>query len=185
MKNQVILVAFLLVSSASIFAQSKYFTKNGHIDFFSSTPVEDISAVNDKVTSILDIETGKLDFAVLIKAFEFEKALMQEHFNENYMESDQYPKSTFKGQIDNIADVNFSNDGSYSVTVSGDLTIHGVTKPVSTRGTIDIVAGKIAANSKFTVAVADYNIEIPKLVKDNIAKNIDITVAIKYQPYNQ
>ena len=185
MKRQFFLFALLLVSSATIFAQGKFFTKNGHIDFFSSTPMENISAANDKVTSVLDTETGKLDFAVLIKAFEFEKALMQEHFNENYMESDKFPKSTFKGQIDNISDINFKNGGSYSVTVSGDLTIHGVTKPVTARGTLDVSEGKIVATTKFSVAVADYNIEIPKLVRDQIAKNIDISVAIKYQPYTQ
>ncbi|HRI26478.1 MAG TPA: YceI family protein [Chitinophagales bacterium] len=184
-KNWLFLALFTVLATANVFAQGKFFTKNGHIDFFSATPMENISANNDKVVSILDTETGKLDFQVLIKAFEFEKALMQEHFNENYMESDKFPKSTFKGQIVNLSDVNFSKNGTYQVKVSGDLTIHGVTKAVQAPGTITVKDGTITATSKFTVAVADYNIEIPKLVKDNIAKNIDINLSMNYQPYKQ
>ncbi|OWY21743.1 YceI family protein [Sphingobacteriales bacterium UPWRP_1] len=183
MKKQVlVLVLVAVVSAANVFAQGKYITKNGHIEFFSATSMENIAASNDKVSSVLDTQTGKLDFALLIKAFEFEKALMQEHFNENYMESDKFPKSTFKGQVVNIADVNFTKNGTYKVTVKGDLTIHGVTKAVEVPGTITVKDGAISANSKFEVAVADYNIEIPKLVRDNIAKTIAVTVAMNYQP---
>ncbi|OWY22184.1 YceI family protein [Sphingobacteriales bacterium UPWRP_1] len=186
MKKQIVVLVLLAVVSAStVFAQGKYMTKNGHIEFFSATPMENIAANNDKVSSVLDSQTGKLDFALLIKAFEFEKALMQEHFNENYMESDKFPKSTFKGQVVNISDVNFSKNGTYNVTVKGDLTIHGVTKTVETPGTITVKDGTVSANAKFSVALADYNIEIPKLVRDNIAKTIAITVAMNYQPYEK
>ncbi len=176
----------LLFAFAPTYAQTgKFFTKEGHISFFSEAPMEKIEAENYKATSVLDTETGKMEFAVLIKAFEFEKALMQEHFNENYMESDKYPKGVFKGAIENIGDVNFAEAGTYTVKVAGDLTIHGVTNPVTTEGVIEVGAENIKANSSFIIAVADYDIEIPAVVKDNIAKEVEIKVEMDYQPFKR
>ena len=105
---------------------------------------------------------------------------MEEHFNENYMESDQFPKAAFKGNITDIAKVNFTANGSYIVSVAGDLTIHGITKKISATGTITVKAGKIAATSRFPIKPSDYNISIPKVVKDNIAETIDVTVSCTY-----
>jgi len=119
---------------------------------------------------------------VLIQGFKFDKALMQEHFNENYMESTTYPKAKFKGKIDNLSSINFKKDGDYNATVSGQLEIHGVTKPVTATGVISVKGTNISAKSKFSVAVADYGIEIPKVVAENIAKNVDINVHADYQP---
>lgn len=161
------------------FAQ-KLYTKNGHISFFSKTSMENIQADNNQVLSVLNTQSGELQFSVIIKSFHFEKALMEEHFNENYLESDKYPKSTFKGTITDISKVNFTADGSYPVTVSGDLSIHGATNKVNTKGTINIKGGKVTATSTFTVALADYKITVPKLVEANISKTIEIKINCLY-----
>jgi len=105
---------------------------------------------------------------------------MEEHFNENYMESEKFPKSTFKGTITDVSKINFSKDGTYPVTVSGDLTMHGVTKNVNTAGNINISAGKITSTAVFKIALADYNISIPRVVEANISKTIEITINCLY-----
>jgi hypothetical protein len=177
MKNIVSIFLFLLAIQTQA---QKIYTKNGSISFFSKTPLENISADNNQVTSVLNQQTGDLQFSVVIKAFHFQKALMEEHFNENYMESDKYPKAIFKGIIADIGKVNFAADGHYPVTVSGDLTLHGATNKVSVAGTIQVKSGSISAVSSFTIKPADYKISIPKLVKDNIAESINITVNCLY-----
>src|SRR5688572_18821627 len=136
------ILLLVLVIGNTAFAQ-KYFTKSGSVNFFSKTPMENIDATNKKATCVIDSKTGQIEIALLMKAFEFEKALMQEHFNENYVESDKYPKATFKGNITNIASVNFTKDGSYPVDITGKLTMHGVTKDMKTKGSIIVKNGKI------------------------------------------
>lgn len=178
MKNLIVIV--LLLSSQWAVGQ-KYFSKTGKISFHSDAPLEKIEAHNSTASTVLDATTGNIEWAVLIQGFKFDKALMQEHFNENYMESTTYPKAKFKGKIENISSVNFKKDGDYNVNVSGQLEIHGVTKPVSTTGVISVKGGALSAKSKFSVALADYEIEIPKVVADNIAKNVDINVQADYQ----
>ena len=179
MKNLIIVVLLL---SAQWAVGQKYFSKTGKISFYSDAPMEKIEAHNSTASTVLDISTGNVEWAVLIQGFKFEKALMQEHFNENYMESTTYPKAKFKGKIDNLSDVNFKKDGDYNVNVSGQLEMHGVTKPVNATGVISVKGGNISAKSKFSVAVADYGIEIPKVVAENIAKKVDINVQADYQP---
>ena len=164
------------------FAQDKYFTKSGQITFFSGTPLENIEATNNSANSVLDTKTGKMEFALLMKAFKFEKALMEEHFNENYVESGKYPKATFAGRITNLDAVDFKKNGTYKVNVKGNLTIHGETNEVEVPGTLTVESGKIKANAVFNVAPDDYKIEIPKLVKDKIARQIKVTVNLNYQP---
>ena len=159
----------------------KVFTKNGKISFFSKTDMEDIAADNNQVMSVLNTQTGELQFSVLIKSFKFEKALMEEHFNENYMESNKFPKASFKGNIDDKSKVDFGKDGTYKVTISGDLNIHGVSKKVSAvPGTITVKDGKPTGTSKFNVKLADYEISVPSVVKKNIAETIDISVSCLY-----
>jgi len=160
----------------------KYMTKNGYIGFYSHTPMEDIKGDNNQVVGALDISTGEMVFQALIKSFHFDRALMEEHFNENYMESDKFPKSVFKGKISNLKDVDFSKNGIYNVTVEGDLTIHDVTNKISAQGTIEVVSGGINANSKFKVVPEDYKINIPGVVKDKFEKSLEVTVAMKYTP---
>jgi hypothetical protein len=177
-------IFFLIAISFFFLAANgqKFMTKNGYIGFFSHTPVEDIKADNNQVAGVLDISTGELVFQVLIKSFHFEKALMEEHFNENYMESDKFPKSTLKGKIINLSDVDFTKPGKYDVTVEGDLNIHDVTNKVSVKGTIEVVTEGINATSKFNIVPEDYKISIPGVVRDNIAKNLEVTVTMKYSP---
>lgn len=179
MKNLIVLLALML--SAQFAMGQKYFSKTGKISFYSDTPMEKIEATNSTASTVLDIGTGNFEWAVLIQGFKFEKALMQEHFNENYMESTEFPKAKFKGKIDNLSAVNFKKDGDYNVTVTGQMEIHGVTKPVTVPGVISIKGGNISAKSKFSIAVADYGIEVPKVVAENIAKNVDVTVQADYQ----
>lgn len=163
-------------------AQERYVTRTGEISFFSSTPMENIEAVNHKATSVFDASTGAVEFAVLIKAFEFEKALMQEHFNENYMESNTYPKSTFKGKMTGVTAADLAKPGTYEVTVDGDLTMHGVTKHVTTKGTITVdPSAAVKAASTFNVNPEDYGIKIPSVVRGKIAEQIQVKVALMYQ----
>ena len=160
----------------------KFMTKNGYIGFFSHSAMEDIKADNNQVAGVLDISTGEMVFQVLIKSFHFEKALMEEHFNENYMESDKFPKSTFRGKITNLSSVDFTKQGKYDVTVEGDLNMHDVTNKISAKGTVEVVQGGINAVSKFNIVPEDYKIIIPGLVRDHIAKTLEISVNMKYAP---
>jgi len=179
--KHIAILFFLLIAGYSANAQ-KYMTKNGFIGFYSHTPMEDIKADNNQVAGVLDAGTGEMVFQVLIKSFHFERALMQEHFNENYMESEKYPKATFKGKITDLSAVNFSKNGTYAVTVDGDLTIHNVTNKISIKGTIEVITGGINASSKFNIVPEDYKIEIPSVVREKISKNLEVTISMKYTP---
>lgn len=180
-KNLIVLMAMVLSVSVS-FAQSKFYTKTGKISFYSKAPLEEIEGKNKTVTAVLDSKSGALQFAVQMKGFEFEKQLMQQHFNENYVESDKYPKAEFKGTITNNSQINYSKDGTYTAKVKGKLTIHGVTKDVESTGTLKINGGKIDANSVFNVLISDYNIKIPAIVKDKVSNTIKITVDCDLEP---
>lgn len=158
----------------------KYMTRNGFIGFFSHTPMEDIKADNNQVASVLDAGTGEIVFQVLMKSFKFERSLMEEHFNENYVESEKFPKSSFSGKIIEPSTLDLAAKGKYEVVVEGDLTIHGVTKKVSAPGTIEVTADGITATSKFIISPEDYNIEIPGVVRDKIAKELEVSVEMKY-----
>ncbi len=160
----------------------KYFTKSGLISFYSDTPIEKIEALSKSAVAVLDTESGQIEFSVLIKSFHFEKALMEEHFNENYMETPKYPKSTFKGQVQDLSKVNFKKKGSYPIKVIGDLTMHGVTKKVTADGKINVTENEIECLSEFNVAVADYKISIPSVVRESIAKSVKITVKAQLVP---
>ena len=185
MKYKIILAVAVILSGFSASSQKLFYTRNGHIDFFSSTPMENIKADNNKVSSVVDVTTGDLEFSALIAAFQFEKALMQDHFNENYMESEKFPKATFKGKITNLDAVKFSEDGTYTADVSGNLTLHGVTKEINTKATFIVKDGKFKGQSSFVVKPEDYNIDIPKLVREKIAKEIKVTVETNYEPLNK
>jgi polyisoprenoid-binding protein YceI len=177
MKNKKITVLLVLMSIAgSLFAQDKYFTKTGRIEFYSQATVENITAKNKTVTAVLDTKTGGLQFSVPMKGFEFEKALMQQHFNENYIESDKYPKGEFRGTITNNSSIGYGKDGSYPATVKGKMSIHGVTQDVEATGTIKVQDGKLQLNSVFNLQLSDYHISIPAIVKDHISNTVKITV---------
>jgi len=181
-----IFIILLLILSSSISAQETYYTKTGTIDFFSSTPLEDIKAVNNEVVSILKTESGELTFGLMINSFKFENGLMEEHFNENYMESEKYPKAKFEGKIENIDEVDFKTNGTYTVNVTGKINIHGVIRK------LDPTVAKIIVNNEEVSAVSfirlkpeDFQIEIPALVRDNIAKIIDVNIKVNYEIYGK
>jgi polyisoprenoid-binding protein YceI len=175
MKKLLLTIAIINVALWSQ-AQS-YFTKNATISFVNKSTVETIEATNKAVTTVIDAKTGALAFSVQIKSFTFSKALMQQHFNDNYMESGKFPKAEFKGTITNNADVKYTVDGTYTAKVTGKLTMHGVTKDVSTTGKIVVKGGKVSATASFTVTLSDYKIKDDKIGKTttiNIATN-DLT----------
>lgn len=175
-------IFFLLIvffSASSAYGQ-KYFTKTGSVHFLSEAPLEKIEASNDNAYVVIDAASGQIEWSVLIKGFKFAKALMQQHFNENYMDSDQYPKANYKGTIEK--GINLTKDGTYDVQTSGNITIHGITRPLSTSGRIVINNGKVNASSSFNLTIADYNINVPKVVRDNIAKTVKVTVNAELQP---
>ena len=181
MKKNLILALILLLSTVT-FAQDRFYTKTGKIDFFSKASLEDIEAKNKTVTAVIDSKTGAIQFSVQMKGFEFEKQLMQQHFNENYVESDKFPKGEFKGTITNKSDIKYTTDGTYTAKVKGKLTIHGVTKDVETTGTVKVAGGKLDATSAFNILLSDYDIKIPAVVKDKISNSIKITVDCKLEP---
>lgn len=183
MKNLILFFcASLLVISTQ--AQDKFFTKTGKVNFDATAPQspEDIAGVNKSVVCVLDSKSGNIQFAVLMKGFEFQRALMQEHFNENYVESDKYPKTEFKGIIVNNNVVSYLKDGSYNATVKGKLTIHGETKDVEAKGNILVKGGKISASAEFVIQLSDYKITIPQLVADKVSKTAKIGIDCSLEP---
>jgi len=173
---------FVLSLLAASLSAQKYYTKTGHISFYSHTVIEDITADNNNVVSVLDVETGQIEFRLKMTEFIFEKKLMQEHFNENYVESETYPDAAFKGKIEDISSVNLNKRGLYPVKVTGDMTIHGVTKKVSAEGNLEVMAGGLLARSEFFLNPEDYKIDIPGLVREKIANELSIKVEMKYLP---
>jgi polyisoprenoid-binding protein YceI len=178
MKTLKLTIAILILAATTTYGQ-RYITKTGHIWFHSEAPLETIEAHNNQVNSALDLTTGAFVFKVLMKSFIFEKALMQEHFNENYVESDKFPNATFQGKVTNIDDIDFQKEGSYDAEISGELTIHGITNKVDANGTFDVHPDMIAGTSKFTLLIADYNISIPGAVAGKISEEIEINVDLK------
>lgn len=176
MKKFVLILIGIIFISANIYGQ-EYMTRSGYIWFYSQTPVEDIKAHNRQVACILNTETGEVGVTLLMKSFEFKKALMQRDFNRQYVESDKYPKATFEGKITDLSKVDFSESGKYKVPVSGKLTIHGVTNKINTEVTLTVKEDNvIAAKAMFIASPADYDIDIPKVMRDNIAKEIEVNV---------
>lgn len=186
MKNLVLTLGVVLIAFSGLKAQS-FITKTGHAQFFSETVAENITANNYKMVSTLDGKTGAMVFSVPIQSFEFEKALMQKHFNtENFMDSKNHPKAKFKGKITNIGDVDFTKGGTYKVTVSGDMTIRGITKSITEKGTLLVKGDDVLAKSTFNVTIADYGIGKPtkKSKKDNVADVVKVSVDLNYKPKN-
>lgn len=186
MKKIVTSILLSVVVVGTTFSQSKFFTKSGNISFYSVAEQENIEAHSNRAISIFDKESGAVEFSVLIKSFQFEKALMQEHFNENYMESEKFPKATFKGVSEELKKIDFTKDGTYVINLSGNLIIHGETKKITTPMTFIVKKGVISATAEFNVLVKDYNIKIPNVVGKKIAEEILIKINIKdYQPHKK
>lgn len=163
--------------------EDRYISNKSHVKFFSSTPVEDIEAHNYKSVSTINVETGEVIFSVPMQSFEFEKALMQEHFNQKkFLHTKKYPKAKLKGKISNLESIDFSKDGSYDGTFKGKMTIRGETNPIEAKGTLLVDGESIRLESDFDLTLADYGIAFKKgKPSTNIAKTIKVTVVSEYE----
>ncbi|MCK0160519.1 YceI family protein [Allomuricauda sp. F6463D] len=175
------LTLFMALFIGLAHGQEKYITKQGNISFYSHSPVEDIEAENNQVLSIVDTSDGEIAVSLLIQSFIFEKSLMQEHFNENYMESHKYPKAIFRGKILELGDL---TENDKTATIQGELTIRGISKPIETTANIKKMDDSIVLTGSFLVEVKDYKIKIPSIVANNIAKTIKVSFELIHQPYN-
>jgi len=171
------LLMILIVSTHQLMAQ-KYSCRDGYVKFFSEAPMEDIEAHNNEGTSIFKANTGEVAFSVPIKGFTFDKSLMQEHFNEKYMESDKFPNTTFKGSITGYSQ---GQPGWQDATANGEFTIHGVTKNVDIEGEVQFSGNQCTMKATFPVRLEDYNIKIPKVVFYNIAEVVEVTINFDYK----
>lgn len=176
MKKVVFLV--LLLGCCSLTSAQSFKSTRSETSFFSSAPLEDITAMNTKGTSLFNGETGAIAFVVPIKGFQFRKSLMQQHFNENFMESDKYPQATFQGKV---LGYDLGVKGVQEAWAEGKLSIHGVTRNIKVKGNISREQGRLKLESKFPIKVADYEVEIPRVVFYNIAEEVEVTVMFLYQ----
>ncbi|HTM99828.1 MAG TPA: YceI family protein [Pedobacter sp.] len=175
LKNTRLLLVLLLGLSSSLQVGAQTYTgKNIKFNIFSSTPIEDIKAVSNTGVAVLLVQKQELSIQVAIKSFEFDKKLMQEHFNENYMESDKYPYAKFKGIID--PKIDWTKDGEYNVTAKGTLTVHGVDQARTINGKITIKNKTASLNATFNVACAAHQIKIPSLMFTKIAEIIQVKI---------
>jgi len=175
MNKLIILVALFLTGTTGAYSQL-YSTRTGFIGFYSKTALEDIKGENNQVYAVIDAGKKNIAFQALLKGFIFPKELMQEHFNENYVESDKYPKTTFTGTY--TGEVPLNKDGIYNVTVKGSLTLHNVTKTIEEPATLEVKGGKLSGKSDFKLKPEDFNISIPSLVRDKIAKEVTVHIQI-------
>jgi polyisoprenoid-binding protein YceI len=183
MKKIITSIALLFLVLGQSKAQNLYSTNGGETSFFSSTPVEDISAVNKTVQSILNTTTGEIVVQMAMKQFTFPNKLMQEHFNENYMESEKYPKAIFKGKINEMID--YSKSGTYDISATGDFTIHGIARPRTLKGKLTVAQGSISIMSEFDVSLTDHKIDVPKIVFVKIAQTIKVKNSLVLLPYKK
>jgi polyisoprenoid-binding protein YceI len=176
--KHLLIVSLLTIAGLTAQAQKIFQTKSGKVSFYSAAPLENIEAVNNLADSKLST-SGQVTFIIPIKGFRFANATMEDHFNENYMESDKYPKAMFLGTITNIKDIDLGKDGTYTTSATGTLEIHGQKRTVIIAGTIEVKQGKPVIKTKFKVKLADYNIK-GAWIDSKIAKEIEITVDCKY-----
>lgn len=177
------LILICLLFSTQLIAQ-QYYSKKGQVSFFSEAPIENIEAVNKDVSAIIDSQSGGFAFRLKIQDFTFPSSLMQEHFNESYLESDKYPLSTFTGSIADISKLDLSSR--QTLTVKGSLSIHGITQETEMVAYAQIINGELHISSTFDVVLEDYDIDIPKIMMYKIAEVIKVAVDIKLQNrYNE
>ena len=184
MRIKLLFLLFALAFQLSVFAQERYFTKSASIVFDADGPMDDIEKIHAKTTTatcVADAGSGQMEWAVNIRSFKFENALMEEHFNENYLESDKFPKATFKGYIAEPAKVKWKEDGVYPVKVQGKMTIHGVSRDIATSGKITVKNKQISASAEIEIGLADYDIKIPSVVGFKIAKTAKVAIEAKLE----
>jgi polyisoprenoid-binding protein YceI len=173
-----LVVILILLASVNGMSQ-KYSIEKSRVVFFSEAAIENIEATNTKSVSIFNVTTGEIVFSIPIPEFEFEKSLMKEHFNETYLESEKYPKALFQGKLSGY---NSQSSAVQSVNGIGKLTIHGVTREVEIPGSVETIDGKLIAKSRFMIHLKDYNVKVPKLLWQNIAEDVEVTVEFTYKP---
>lgn len=184
------LVAFILtLLSLSAFAQddkyaNTYVCQKGKIHFFSATPMEDIEATSNTAVCVINTQTKKVYAKVQQASFNFKDKLMQEHYNENYMESDKFPAAVLDMAI--VEDIDFTKDGTYDITLKGTLEMHGVKNEREIKGKITIKGGApTQATAIFDVLLANHNIKVPKAVTVNIAESIRTDVEFFLEKYKK
>ena len=176
------MLLLVVLSVAQTAAAQRYITKTGKVSFYSDAPLEKIEAVNHQVNCALDTRSGFFVVKLLMRSFVFEKALMQEHFNEEYVESDKYPNAFFKGKVTNLKEIDFSKPGVYPAEIEGEMTIHGKTNKVKAKGTFTVSKDGILVKGKFPLKIADYGISVPGAVTGKIAEVMEITTDIHLKP---
>lgn len=177
--KRISLITLLLITSLMSYSQ-RLMDSKAYIRFFSEAPLEDIEAINEKGLGALDMSAGKVAVSMNMKDFHFEKSLMEEHFNENYIESDKYPKATFAGSIQNFDAKSFSNiTDSLTQSVAGKLTIHGVTKDVVLPIVFKKEGDELIAKAEFIVKIEEYDVEVPTLLIKNIAEEVLVTTVFR------
>ena len=179
MKKMLFQFMLLVLSITIVHGQKLYSTRTGQMKFNASGGVEKIAAVNNQVDSKMIDKTGQIVFSVLIKGFKFDNQLMEDHFNENYLESTKYPKADFKGYISNISQVNFTTDGKYNITAEGTLTIHGVSQKITVQGIMIISHGTPSINGSFKIKIKEYGIT-GLYIGDKIANEAEIVLSVSY-----
>jgi len=160
----------------------KYISEKAFVSFYSHALIEDIKANNTKASCVFDTATGDIAFSILIKDFVFAKPLMQEHFNEKYMESEKFPKSTFQGKI---VGFNASKKGPQTVKAQGKIILHGVTRNIDIPGTMEVQGNRVLMKSVFVAKLVDYNITRPEIMFQKIAEQVDVTVEFTLKPYEK
>ena len=168
----------LMVGFCVLGKAQSYKSVQSKTTFFSSAPLEDITATNTQASSLFNSETGAIAFMVPIKGFRFRKSLMQQHFNENYLESDKYPQASFEGKLRGY---DLDGKGVQEAVAEGTMTIHGVSRTVTLKGQLSVEPGGLKMESKFPIKVADYDIDIPTVVFYNIAEEVAVTVLFIYK----
>ncbi len=185
MMKLVFLFLFSVVASTIAIAQPIYQTTASTISFHAGTPVEDIDAVNTKSLSFLNSKSGDVSISIPVKDFHFKRPLMEEHFNENYLESGKYPKAEFKGKINDVEKIDFTSAQKIEITVTGMLTVHGISKERTLTVTFQHSDNKIQGETKFDIALADHKIDRPKILFTKIAENVTVTALFTYEPYKK
>lgn len=185
MRIKILVLAVLFSGILTEASAQKFITKTGVIEIFSETPLFVIDGVNKKVASILNAENGEVVASTLVRSFRFEEALVEEHFNENYLEPHKFPKSTFKGKIVDWNKVDVTKNGTYNVTIAGKLTIHGETRDITEPAKLVVKDGMITATSEFIVSLANYKVQIEKAYKKAIKDEITLKIHFDYKPYSK
>jgi polyisoprenoid-binding protein YceI len=184
MKRIFLLIVAVLLQINLLTAQERYFTKTAYLSFLSETLIENIFGESKEATSLLDVKTGEVAFSVSITSFQFKNKLMQEHFNENYMESGKYPKATFSGKLENYSGLDINLKTPQNFVVKGKMNIHGTDQEVTSNVILTVKApGKINGTSTFKLMPEKFGIQIPSAMGLKIAKEVDVTVKADYEPF--